>query len=199
MEKGAGEETDQRSRLRWYIDIGALLAGFQVETQLASVLFPPVLVEIEDGGDGTQTDSLELIKVTLVETARRVDGKVSLELEESEIEAAVDGEPQVFQMVIPAALGRRGQLGIQPHHPVGTEPGIDVKGVSLPDPGMSKASGIPEGPTLPCQLADLFALQKARENPPPRTGQGIHYRCVGFHQAPIVGQPFAHRALHKDG
>src|SRR5690606_1568692 len=66
------------------IQLRPLCVGSRPDTQAATVVVAPVVVQVQHGGDNTGVVAIEGVQVALVEGTRIIDGKVGFEIEQAE-------------------------------------------------------------------------------------------------------------------
>lgn len=139
MDKAVTQETNQATGDGEHLLLATLIGGVGVKAQLTAILFPPGGVEVEDDGDEALVLVPELVQVFAVIGPGGIDGEVSLELEKTQEEGAVNGQTECLQGGQVAALGRGGGGRVQPPGPVGPDRGVELGVGTLADAGVLKA------------------------------------------------------------
>jgi hypothetical protein len=88
------QERDQAAALRQHVFAGAA-AG--VDAQRATVIGTPSLIQVESRGNRADIGAGQLVEVTRISGARRIQREVTLEILEARHEATVQRHAQVFQ------------------------------------------------------------------------------------------------------
>ena len=96
-----GQKADQPPRDG--LDIARLIAV--EDPQLAARIRSPRVIEIQHEGDFSLIAPLRLVDVTRVAGAGSVPGIVQFEVEQAQISAAVQIEPQMFEIIQQRLLG----------------------------------------------------------------------------------------------
>lgn len=139
-----GEEGDEGAEAGFDDLVRAVfISGGCPEFELAAVAGLPVLVEVDDGGDDPVAGVPVAVEVGFVEGALGVDGEMPLEIEETEEEASVDGEPEFFEGSEVALLRGGALAGAEPHDVVAPNVLSDDEPVAATDARPAEPALIP--------------------------------------------------------
>lgn len=109
FETGA-EKANQPAAKRCDIDV----AVPQVQAQLAFIGRQPSFIQIEHAGQQAAAIPCELVQVSAVCAASAIAGKVAVELEQAQLQLAVQCQSQLFEARQAIPLGMGGTLFFQP-------------------------------------------------------------------------------------
>ena len=164
----AREEDDEGARVGLDpFDWTALFAGRGPDLQAASVLGRPAVVEVKDGRHHPVGGAAVAVEVRLVEGARRIDGKMSLEIEESEKQPLVDGHSEVLKAGEIALRRRACRVILQPQHLVAANVFPDDLVATSTDPCPAELTGLPGAEAFARQFQRFVAGKESVEARPP--------------------------------